>query len=151
MVLTVREVMTPHTINIDYAQSVKNAARKMAQFGISSLLVVGKEGLRGIITEKDIVNRVVCLGLDPSVVPVCDVMSEPVIVVSPDEPLEKAVELMLVQRIKKLPVMEEENEKYHLVGLLSLLDVARVHPDLVQGLKFMIEQLDELEPDFYVS
>jgi signal-transduction protein with cAMP-binding, CBS, and nucleotidyltransferase domain len=143
--------MTPKVVKIPEEETVKNAARKMTKFGISSLLVHGKKDLRGIITEKDIVQRVVCVGTDPEKVKVCDVMSEPVIVVSPEEKLEKAVSLMISQRIKKLPVIEMESENCRIIGMLSLLDIAKVHPDLVQGIKFLIENNESQEPDFYIT
>ena len=152
MVLIVRDVMTPQVVTIEPTQSVKNAARRMTMFGISSLLVLSKEGLKGIITEKDIISRVVCMGLEPSKVRVKEIMSEPVIVVGPDEPLEKAVELMLTQRIKKLPVLENDEGSYRLVGILSLLDVAGIHPDLINSIKEMMEmEASEPEAKFYVS
>ena len=152
MVFTVRDVMTPQVVTIEPTQNVKNAARRMTMFGISSLLVLSKEGLKGILTEKDIISRVVCMGLDPQKVRVKEIMSEPVIVVGPEEPLERAVELMLTQRIKKLPVLEQEEGNYRLVGILSLIDVAEIQPDLLNSLKEMIEQeLPEGEVKFYVS
>jgi predicted transcriptional regulator len=81
-----------------------------------------------------------------------EIMSEPVIVVGPDEPLEKAVELMLTQRIKKLPVLENNEGSYRLVGILSLLDVAGIHPDLINSIKEMVEmEASEPEAKFYVS
>jgi CBS domain-containing protein len=152
LVLIVRDVMTPQVVTIEPTQSVKNAARRMTMFGISSLLVLSKEGLKGIITEKDIISRVVCMGLEPAKVRVKEIMSEPVIVVGPDEPLEKAVELMLTQRIKKLPVLENNEGSYRLVGILSLLDVAGIHPDLINSIKEMVEmEASEPEAKFYVS
>ncbi|MCW4011653.1 MAG: CBS domain-containing protein, partial [Candidatus Bathyarchaeota archaeon] len=69
-VLTVNDVMTERVITTTIDESVKNAARAMAKFGISSLLVFSEEGLKDIVTERDIVTRVVCAGLDPSEVPV---------------------------------------------------------------------------------
>lgn len=139
MVLTVNDVMTERVITTDVNESVKNAARAMAKFGISSLLVFSEEGLKGILTERDIITRIVCAGLDPSEVPVCDVMSEPVIVVSPGTPLDNAVELMLVHQIKKLPVLEQREETYNVLGILSLVDVARLHPEIVNTMRAMVE------------
>jgi len=151
-VLTVNDVMTERVITTTIDESVKNAARAMAKFGISSLLVFSEEGLRGIVTERDIVTRVVCAGLDPSEVPVCDVMSEPVIVVSPDTVLERAVELMLINQIKKLPVLEQVEEDFNILGILSLVDVARLHPELVCAMNAMVqEEMVGPEAGFYVS
>ena len=142
--------MTPRVVKIPDEETVKNAARKMAKFGISSLLVQGDEGLKGIITERDIVHRVVCVGADPEEVKVCDVMSEPVIVVNPEERLEKAVDLMLIQRIKKLPVIEAKTGSYSIIGMLSLMDVARLHPELVKGIKSLAEHPVDLKPSYYI-
>ena len=152
MVLTVNDVMTERVITADVYDSVKNAARAMAKFGISSLLVFSEEGLKGILTERDIITRIVCAGLDPSEVPVCDVMSEPVIVVAPDTPLESAVEMMLVHQIKKLPILEQNEESYNVLGILSLVDVARLHPDIINTMRAMIEvEMESPEAGFYVS
>ena len=152
MVLTVNDVMTERVITTDVNESVKNAARAMAKFGISSLVVFSEEGLKGILTERDIITRVVCTGLDPAVVPVCDVMSEPVIVVGPDTPLEDAVELMLVHQIKKLPILEQREGNFNVLGIVSLVDVARLHPDLVGAMKSMVEvEMVGPEAGFYVS
>ena len=152
MVLTVNDVMTERVITTDVNESVKNAARAMAKFGISSLLVFSEEGLKGILTERDIITRVVCAGLDPSEVPVCDVMSEPVIVIAPDTPLEEAVQLMLINEIKKLPVLQQSGDQYNVLGILSLVDVARIHPDLVSTMKAMVEvEMVGPEAGFYVS
>lgn len=150
--LTVNDVMTERVITTDVNESVKNAARAMAKFGISSLVVFSEEGLKGILTERDIITRVVCAGLDPSEIPVGDVMSEPVIVVGPETPLEDAVQLMLVQQIKKLPVLEQKGEDYNVLGILSLVDIARLHPELVCAMNSMIE-VDMVSPEagFYVS
>ena len=150
--LTVNDIMTERVITTSENESVKNAARAMAKFGISSLLVFSPEGLRGIVTERDIVTRVVCAGLEPSTVPVCDVMSEPVIVVEPNTELEKAVELMLMHQIKKLPILEQTETDYNVLGILSLVDVARLHPELVGAINQMVES-DMVSPEagFYVS
>lgn len=150
--LTVDDVMTPQVVTTSDDQSIKNAARVMANHGISSLLVFSADGLKGILTEKDIVTRVVCVGLDPDEICVGEVMSEPVIVITPDTPLEKAVNIMLQHRIKKLPVMESIGDAFQLAGILSLIDVARVQPELINSLKQMVQvETDTIAPAFYVS
>jgi len=152
MDLIVNDVMTNQVITTSEDETVKNAARVMAKFGISSLLVFNEKGLRGILTEHDLITRVVCTGLDPGKVKVSEVMSEPVIVVDPETPLDKAVEIMLFNKIKKLPVMTNEDEVFTLVGILSLVDVARLHPDLFNSLKEMVAcDMESAEAGFYVS
>lgn len=149
--LTVNDVMTPQVVTTSDDQTVKNAARVMANHGISSLIVFSQDGLKGILTEKDIVTRVVCAGLDPGDVCVGEIMSEPVIVITPETPLEKAAEIMLQHRIKKLPVMENMDGALKLVGILSLIDVASTQPELMKGLKEMVQmETDSMVPAFYV-
>jgi len=151
VVLTVGDVMTQGVVTVRVGESVKNAARLMERFGISCLLVFSDNGLKGIITERDIVTRVVCTGLDPNEAKVEEAMTEPVIVVGPDTPLDKAVETMLLNRIKKLPVLQRDGENYQVLGILSIMDVARLHPELVSSIKQLLEAEEELEADFYVS
>jgi CBS domain-containing protein len=90
---------------VEATTSAKNSARMMDKFGVSSLIVLSEGGIVGIVTERDLLTRVVASGQDPEQVTVREIMSEPIIVVSPDTTLEEAVQLMLMERIKKLPPM----------------------------------------------
>jgi len=137
LTLSVQNVMARGVITIDSSQSAKNAARLMTKFGISGLVVLSKGELVGILTERDILTRVVASGQDPEKIKVKEVMTEPVIVVNPTMPLEKALEIMFLERIKKLPVVYKENDSLKLVGILSLTDVARLQPKLLENLRIM--------------
>jgi CBS domain-containing protein len=123
--------MKKKVISIDPRMSVINSARLMSKFGISSLLVISNGEIHGIVTEKDIINRVVCLGLNPRKVFVYDIMTYPIIFVQPNESVENAVKLMNSNKIRKLPVVSKKDDKYNLVGIITLFDVARFHPELV--------------------
>jgi CBS domain-containing protein len=152
MSLCVRDVMIKRVQLVEATTSAKNSARMMEKFGVSSLIVLSKGGIAGIVTERDLLTRVVASGQNPEQVTVREIMSEPIIVVSPDTTLEEAVQLMLMERIKKLPVMEEDGEMVRLVGILSMTDVARVQPDLIKNLENLAgedaEKMAEL--GFYV-
>ena len=153
MSLCVRDVMARKVLLVEATSSAKNAARMMNKFGVSSLIVLHEGDVVGILTERDILTRVVASGQNPEEVLVSDIMSEPIIVVNPDTPLEKAVQIMLMERIKKLPVMEKEGEKVKLVGILSMTDVARIQPHLIENIKNLTQRDDpELmaELDFYI-
>ena len=144
--------MTQHVVSTKDGQTVKNAARIMANHGISCVLVFSNDGLKGILTERDIVTRVVCAGLDSGDVCVEEIMSEPVFVIGPDTPLEQATEIMLTHRIKKLPVMDGEDDELKVVGILSLIDVASVQPDLIHSIKEMLAvEMEGVDASFYVS
>lgn len=152
MSLCVRDVMVPRVFFIEATDSVKNSARIMNKFSVSSLVVLGEGGIVGIVTEKDILTRVVAIGQNPEEVTVREIMSEPIIVTSPNIPLEQAVELMLMEKIKRLPVMEEDGDKVRLVGILSMTDVAKIQPDLMKNLKHLSGEDAETMVDlgFYI-
>ena len=138
---------------VEASSSAKNAARMMNKFGVSSLIVSSEGDVVGILTERDILTRVVASGQDPEQVEVGEIMSEPIIVVNPDTPLEQAVQIMLMERIKKLPVMEKEEGKIKMVGILSMTDIARIQPHLIENIKNLTQKNDpELmaELGFYV-
>lgn len=104
---------------------------------MSSLIVINREELRGIVTEKDLVTRVLSKSANPESMKVSEVMSQPVMVTTPNTPLEEAIRIMLTQGIKKLPVLEEEK----LVGMLSLTDIAMTYPAVYTTMR----QLQETE------
>jgi CBS domain-containing protein len=144
----IREVIT-----IDSEQSAKNAARLMAKFGISGLVVLREEELVGILTERDILTRVVASGQNPENITVKEIMTEPIIVVNPMMPLDKAVRIMFQEKIKKLPVVTKVEENLRLVGILSLTDIARLHPKLLEDIRTLAQMNDptlEPEVDFYI-
>ena len=151
MTLCVQDVMVRDVITLDDKQNAKNAARIMTKFGISGVIVQNEINIVGILTERDILTRVVASGQNPESIVVKDIMTEPVIVVSPLMPLEKAVGIMFQEKIKKLPVVEKDEDRVQLVGILSLTDIARLHPQLLEGIR-ALAQMNELEAeaDFYV-
>lgn len=152
MSLSVQDVMVREVLTIDAAQNTKNAARLMSKFGVSSLIVSSDADIVGIVTERDIIVRVVSSGQDPEKVTIREIMSEPIIIVKPETPLDEAIKIMFRERIKKLPVMCKEKERMKLVGILSITDVARIQPRLIEEMKTLINQagVDPEEIDFYI-
>jgi len=129
--LKVEDVMVKEVITIDENSSVKEAAEIMNKFEIGCLIAVRKGKAMGIITERDLLKRVVAEAKDVNKTKVKDVMSGPLVVVEPSLDLEEAVKLMFQMKIKKLPVIERKR----LVGLVSLTDIARFQPQMITILK----------------
>ena len=153
MDLCVEDIMSRDVVTVEVSQTIKNAARSMAKFGVSGLVVLHEGNLVGILTERDILTRVVTSGINPESVHVRDVMSEPVIVVSPAMPLEKAVNIMFHEKIKKLPVVDRNEDHIKLVGILSITDVARLQPKLLESIKCIAEMNEmtlEASAEFYI-
>jgi len=131
MSLKVEDVMIKEVITIDENATVKEAAEVMNKFEIGCLLAVRKGKAMGILTERDLLKRVVAEAKDASKTKVKDVMTSPLVVVEPSMDLEEAVKLMFQMKIKKLPVVDGKR----LVGLVSLTDIARVQPEMIRILK----------------
>ena len=127
IMLRVEDVMVKVVITIDEDMTVKEAADVMNKFEIGCLVAVGKGKASGILTERDLLKRVVAEGKDAAKTRVKDVMTAPLIVAEPKMDLAEAVKLMFQMKIKKLPVVEGT----HLIGLVSLTDIARFQPQMM--------------------
>ena len=122
--MNVSHVMKTNVLSIDSETSVKDAASKMVQHGVGSLVVTEQEARPvGIITETDLLSRVLALGKNPEIVKVKAVMSKPLIYGNPDMDFVEAAKLMINNEIKKLPITKDER----VVGILTLTDIVAVH------------------------
>jgi len=121
MALFVEEVMTKNVITIEPSKPVKRAAELMDKHDIGCLIVVEEGKPIGIITERDMLKRVLLQFRDPRITRVSDIMSTPLMVSTPETDLREAVRLMNERRIKKLVIVEDNV----LIGLLSITDVVR--------------------------
>ncbi len=101
--------------------TVLEAARKMTQNNIGCLIVVN-DTLEGIVTERDMLNKIVSSSRDPSQVRVRDIMTRDVVSVSPDKDVEEATDIMSKHRIKRLPVVFG-NE---VVGIITSTDIVSI-------------------------
>jgi CBS domain-containing protein len=121
MSLLVRDVMSQHVVTIDRGASVKDAARLMEKYDVGCLIVLDGGKAVGIITERDMLSRVLLQPIDPETTSINEVMSAPLIYTDPEKDLQDAMELMNERRIKRLPVIVEGNS----VGILSITDIVR--------------------------
>jgi CBS domain-containing protein len=133
MTLRVEDVMVKEVIKINENKTAKEAAELMNRYEIGCLLAVEKEKVSGILTERDLLKRVVAEAKDPSKLRVRDVMTSPLVVAEPRMDLGEAVRLMFKMKIKKLPVVEDKR----LVGLVSLTDIARFQPQMMGLIKLL--------------
>ena len=129
--------MVKEVITVDENSSVKEAADTMNRFEIGCLIVTKRGKAVGILTERDLLKRVVSEARSPVKTRVAGVMSKPLIVVEPDMDLEEAAKLMFKLRIKKLPVVEGGR----LMGLVTLTDLARFQPQMIRILKKLSEKM----------
>lgn len=116
----VKEIMTKDVATIDSGKTALEAARLMTEKGVGRLPVLEKGKLVGIITERDLVVKIIAKKLDPSKVKVKDFMTKDVISCSPDSSLVEVAEVMERNKIRGLPVLE----KGKLVGIVTTYDLA---------------------------
>ncbi len=119
----VEHVMIRQVIVIDSDATVRQAVDSMNTYEIGCLVVLAKGKLEGIITERDILKRVIGKSRDVDETKAKEIMSQPVWVVDPNAGLETALQNMLRHKIKKLPVVTQEEDR--LVGLVTFTDIAR--------------------------
>lgn len=105
--LKVRDLMDDKVFMVDESSSCRDALKTMVEKGVWSLLV-SRDGLPvGVVTERDIIKKVIVKGLNLDGVKVGEIMSSPIITVSPDEPIARAMELMAANDIRRVYVVEE--------------------------------------------
>jgi len=131
MDLNVEDVMVDEVITIDADATVHKAVRIMNKHEIGCVIVVLKGKPVGIITERDMLKRVLAKSVDPEKIKVSDIMSAPLILGKPKMEIENAVELMFKTKIKKLPVVHRGK----LIGLVTLTDITRFQPHIIKILK----------------
>jgi len=121
--MSLRDVMVEEVITVKPDTKVKDAVKLMNENEIGCLVVKKNGKPIGIITERDILKKIVYQSKNPEQVRVLEVMSEPLVVGKVDMDLEEAARLMLKRNVKKLPIVEGEK----LIGLITLTDIVRVN------------------------
>ncbi len=125
----VGELISGKLIYINSEDNVIKAAFFMRENNISSLLVKHKGDFVGIVTEKDIINKVVAEELYPGDIKVNEIMSKDLVTVSKSESIEDAAKLMRKKGIRRLVVHEDQR----IVGIITETDIAKHLKAIVGG------------------
>ncbi len=128
--LLVRDVMSRDVVVISEEQTALEAAKLMRDYDVGSVIVVSNGKPVGIITERDLVVRVLAKGMSPEAVKARDVMSKPLEFVDPNVEITEAARRMAKRNIRRLAVME----KGKLVGIITSKDILVAAPALIEVL-----------------
>lgn len=129
--MLVKDAMNKDVETIGENDNVRNAAERMVNRRIGSLVVLSPVGqLTGLLTERDILRDVVARGENSKDVKVGDIMTKELIVISPEATLEDAADVMTKNKIKKLPVVDEKGA---LVGIITASDLIAYEQKLVES------------------
>lgn len=127
-------LMKTDMVTVRPGDSVAEAAGLMSRNHVGAVLVVEGSELRGILSERDVVSRVVAEGRDPAATKVSEVATEAVVDVEVKTPVRKCLELQLAMGVRHLPVTEGGKP----IGVLSSRDFLVY---VVEGLERVIDQI----------
>jgi CBS domain-containing protein len=116
----VREIMIRDVVIVPSTTTVTEAAQRMRDQNIGDVVVQDSPGSQAILTDRDIVIRSTADGLAPDDVTVGEICTTDVVTLRPEDPIERAVELMRERAVRRLPVAEEGR----VVGVVSIGDLA---------------------------
>ncbi len=151
--MSVREIMEVNVVTVPPDATVREVAISMSKMDIGSLIIVDKDRPIGIITETDIVTRVIAEDRDPSTTKVVDVMSSPLIHITPNTALTEAMRVMAKSGIRRVAVLKNDS----LAGIITSRDILRWSPELIDVLMESLrlrnnhEMRDEEEEDELVA
>jgi len=133
-IVLVRDVMSKDVRVVRLDSSVKEVVATMNKFDIGSIVVVQGDRPVGIITERDILRRIVEPCLAPETLTARQVMSSPVLTINETASIDEAAKLMAKKRVKKLPVMDKQK----LVGIVTLTDIVTKVPTMLSILEELV-------------
>jgi len=129
--LKVEDIMIEEVITVEADATVMKAVKLMNKHEIGCLIVTKSRKPIGIVTERDLLKRVLAESKDAEKIKVWEVMSAPLMFVDRHLDVEDAVKFMLKMKIKKLPIVKGGK----LQGLVTLTDLVRFQPQMVSILK----------------
>jgi CBS domain-containing protein len=126
----IRDVMTPNPRTVEPSATIQEAARLMRDQDVGPIPIVDNGSLTGLLTDRDIVVRLVAEGKDPSSATAGEIASRDLVTIDPEQTLAEALRLMAQHQVRRLPVCEEDGR---LVGIVAQADVALEADDASTG------------------
>jgi CBS domain-containing protein len=127
---TARDIMTADVTCVGEKETLAEAAHKMADLGVGSLPICGDDNrLKGMITDRDIVVKVLAKDRDPSRVSAGELGAGKPVTIGADDDVAEVLRTMAAHKVRRLPVIDG----HRLVGIVAVADVARALPDRPVG------------------
>ncbi|HLN34911.1 MAG TPA: CBS domain-containing protein [Nitrososphaeraceae archaeon] len=117
----VKDIMSKDLVTISKERSALEAAKIMTDKGVSSLIVLSGDQPVGIVTERDFIKKICLKELQLSEVQIGHIMSKIRTYATPDTSIEVAVQRMINNRIRRLPIIDDDK----LVGIVTVTDLAK--------------------------
>jgi CBS domain-containing protein len=150
MPVLVKDIMTKKVFVIDPNKTAKDAGILMKKIRRGCLVVTEDNRPIGIVTDSDLIRKIISNDLVASKIKVKDIMSKPLVTVEPDDDILVAVRKMRKSNIHRLPVISGEK----LVGIISLRDIAVTSPEMLDLLEYRLKMKEmpfEIKEEFTAS
>jgi len=147
MDIKVGQCMTIGVFTLPADKTVLDAARLLKKTSVGSVIITQKGKAKGIITERDIIYKVIAAGKDPKKVKLKSAMSRPLKVIKASDRVESAASALRANKVKRLPVVDKKGQ---LVGIITEGDLLRVYPGMVDVISEM-QEMRESKSDEYVT
>jgi CBS-domain-containing membrane protein len=134
--------MTKPVVTIDINKTAKQAGELIKKTRKGALIVVKSNKPIGILTDSDLIKKVIAKNVLPSKVKIKNIMSKPLITVSSDDDIIVATKKLKRSNIKRLPVVD----KGKIVGVISLTDIAVTSPEMIYILENRLRLKEEEQP-----
>ena len=122
MAMTARDVMTPDAQCIGENDTVLDAAKRLAELDVGAMPICGEDDrLKGMLTDRDIVVKVLAQGMDPSSTKAGALGEGKPVTIGADDSIDEALRTMSEHKVRRLPVIDGHD----LVGIVSQADLAR--------------------------
>jgi CBS domain-containing protein len=124
--MLVKEIMTKKVVTIRSDDMVFDACILYRDEKIGCLVVVENEFCVGIVTERDLIERILCMRKNPETTKVSEIMSSDIKTIYALDKVETAIDVMKKHKIKKLPVIADDK----IVGIITVTDISKARPDI---------------------
>lgn len=135
MPIYVKDIMSSPPLTIDWNKSARDAAKLMTKYRRGYLIVTKRKKAIGVLSDSDLLKKVIVKNVKGSDLKVKDIMSSPVITTSPTETILDAVRKMKRNNIHRLPVVEGGK----VLGVITLGDIARTSPEMLDLLEYRLK------------
>ena len=146
--IKVGQCMTVGVFTLPADKTVRDASKLLKKTGVGSIIITQKGKAKGIITERDIVYKVIANGKNPKTTKLSSVMSRPLKVIKASDKVESAASALRANKIKRLPVVDRKGK---LVGIVTEGDLLRVYPGMVDVISEMQEIRQSKPNDYYTG
>jgi CBS domain-containing protein len=135
MPVLVKDIMSKPVLKVDSEEVVEVAGKLMAKARSNSIVVISSGNPVGLLTDSDLIKKVVARNIKPSTIRVREVMSRPLVMITPEDTVLEASRKMRRNNLKRLPVISDGK----LVGLISTTDIAKTIPEMEDMLEWKMK------------